>query len=254
MNLKVSIITVVYNNFSTINETINSVIAQSYSNIEYIVIDGNSTDGTRKILESRKKDIDILVSEPDSGIYDAMNKGINLATGDIIGTLNADDFFADNNVVTRIISAFETDSSIQAIYSNVVFIDDSGQQKITRYYSSKNFYPWMFKFGFQPAHPTFYIKKQVFKQYGIYRTDLRIAGDFELLMRFMLRYKIKHKYIEDVWVKMRTGGASTSGLKSVFSVNSEILIACKANSVYTNKIMIYSKYLIKWWGFIIKKI
>lgn len=250
--MKVSIVTAVYNNNLTIDKVINSVASQSYPDIEYIVIDGNSNDGTLDILKARKDDIHILISEPDKGIYDAMNKGIKQATGDIIGIINSDDFFYDNNVIERVVESFKLDSSVQAVYSNIVFINNHVEQKTIRYYSSQLFRPWMFRFGFQPAHPTFYVKREVFDQYGFYRTDLKIAGDFELLLRFLVKYKIKYKYIKDVWVKMRIGGVSTSGINSIIRLNSEVLYACKCNNIYSNYIMIYLKYLIKWSGFLVK--
>ena len=252
--MKVTIITVTYNSETYLNQCIDSVISQDYKDIEYILIDGASLDNTINIINQYKDKIYKWVSDSDNGIYDAINKGIRLATGDIIGILNSDDFFADNNVISRVVQTFNGSSALKAVYADVNFVDKFDSERVIRYYSSRRFQPWMFKFGFQPAHPSFYIRKEVFDQYGVYRTDLMIAGDFELLMRFLLRYKIKYNYIEDIWVKMRIGGASTSGLKSVFRVNNEILTACKANHIYTNKIMIYSKYLIKWWGFMFKKI
>lgn len=251
--LKVTIITVVYNN-ELIKSAIESVLCQDYSSIEYIIIDGGSKDQTLSIINNYANSIDVIVSEPDMGIYDAINKGIALASGDIIGILNSDDFLADNNVVSRIVSSFSDDVNLEALYADVIFVDSMDTNKILRYYSSKSFKPWMFRFGFQPAHPTLYVKKNVFTRVGIYKTKYSIAGDFDFLLRIFLIYKVKGKYINDLWVKMRQGGASTSGIGSVLKINSEILSICKENGVYTNITLIYSKYFVKWWGFLFKRI
>ena len=249
--LKISIIMAVFNNESTVEEAIKSVINQDYKNIELIVIDGNSTDKTVQVVNKHRERLQ-LISEDDNGIYDAMNKGIALATGDVLGILNSDDFLADNNVITRIVKAFLTDEKIEAVISNVTFVDKLNTAKELRYYSSKFFKPWMFRFGFQPAHPTFYARRTLFKKFGSYRTDLSISADFELLLRFIKLHHIVYKYIDDVWVKMRVGGVSTSGIKSILKLNSEIIRAHEINSLYTNSFFVYSKYLIKWWGFVKK--
>ena len=251
--IKVSIITVVYNNEKTIAYSINSVLIQVYTNIEYIVIDGGSSDNTLQEIKKYKKHISTIISEPDQGIYDAINKGIKLATGDIIGILNSDDFFADDLVVSRIVESFQKDKQLEAIYADVNFVERENIDKVVRHYSSNFFRPWMFKFGFQPAHPTFYVKKELFEKYGMYRTDLRIAGDFELLLRFIKIHKIKLRYMKDLWVKMRVGGVSTSGGSSIIRLNNEIVKSHKFNNLYTNKILVYSKYLIKWWGFVFNR-
>jgi len=248
--MKISIITVVFNSQETIAKAIDSVLSQSYDNIEYIIVDGGSKDGTLDIIKSYGAKISKLISEPDKGIYDAMNKGIRLATGEVVGTLNSDDFLADNDVVSRIASFFSSDGNLQAVYSDVLFVQRDDVSKPIRYYSSSKFSPFMFRFGIQPAHPTFYVKKGLFEKLGFYRPDLEIAGDFELLLRLMYVYKIRALYIRDLWVKMRVGGISTSGFKSIIKLNNEILFACKVNNIFTNRLMIYSKYLVKWWGFI----
>jgi glycosyltransferase involved in cell wall biosynthesis len=249
---RVSIITVVYNN-EFIGTAIQSVIAQDYPHIEYIVVDGGSTDRTMDIIKGYGSRIQQVISEPDLGIYDALNKGINLATGDYVGLLHADDFMADPEVVSRVVKVFEENPGTNAAYADVIFTDPWDLNKVLRYYSSKHFKPWMFKFGFQPAHPTFYAEKSLFIKYGLYSTRYKIAGDFELLMRFLYIHKVKALYVRDVWVKMRIGGVSTAGLKSLFKLNKEILMACRSNAVYTNPAMVYSKYMVKWWGFIFRK-
>lgn len=250
--MKISIITVVYNN-ECIATAIESVIRQDYPWIEYIVVDGGSTDHTLDIIAAYRNKIQKVVSEPDLGIYDAINKGIKLATGDVLGLLHSDDFLADEGVISRIAKLFQEHPNTDAAYADVIFTDRQDLNKVTRYYSSKHFKPWMFKFGFQPAHPTFYAKRALFAQYGLYSTCYKIAGDFELLMRFLYIHKVKTLYVRDVWVKMRMGGVSTAGFKSLFKLNGEILQACKCNEVYSNTLMVYSKYMVKWWGFCFKK-
>lgn len=250
--IKVSIITVVYNN-ELIGTAIESVLSQDYPLIEYIVVDGGSTDHTLDIIAAYRHRISRVISEPDLGIYDAINKGIRMATGDVVGLLHADDFLADPGVIGRIAAVFRENPLTKAAYADVVFTHREDLTKVTRYYSSKHFKPWMFKFGFQPAHPTFYAERHLYEQYGLYSTKYKIAGDFELLMRFLYIHKVNTQYIRDVWVKMRIGGVSTAGLKSLFRLNDEIVLACKTNAVYTNSLMVYSKYMVKWWGFCFKK-
>ncbi len=248
--MKISIITVTYNSELYLESCIQSVKNQSYSNIEHIIIDGNSKDGTLQIIKSY--DHLKYLSEPDSGIYDAINKGIKFSTGSVLGILNSDDILADEKVIERIAKKFE-DANLGAVFSDVQFVKRNNIDKPMRYYSSKFFKTWMFKFGFQPAHPTFYVRNVLFEKFGTYRTDLKIAGDFELLLRFLLTNKVPYQYVEDLWVKMRVGGVSTSGFKSMVLLNKEIIKSHEVNGLYTNRFMVYSKYLIKWWGFIKKK-
>ena len=242
--MKVSIITVVFNNESTIRTTIKSVLNQTYKNIEYIIIDGASTDQTLEQINSFSNKIDQIVSEPDSGIYDAMNKGIKLATGDIVGILNADDFFCDDQVIQKVVEVFTKDK-IDAVYGDVQFVNSSNLNKIVRYYSSKRFNPSKFKYGFMPAHPSFYVKRKFFEKLGYYKEDYLIASDYELLIRFLDNKKLNYKYIEMPFVTMRTGGVSNKSLKNRFVLNKEIIHACKENGIETNSLKIYSKYFRK---------
>jgi glycosyltransferase involved in cell wall biosynthesis len=240
----VSIITVSYNSVNTISETIESVLSQNYQDIEYIVIDGSSNDGTIELIKSYGDKISKFVSEPDFGIYDAMNKGINIAKGDIIGMLNSDDYFTSRNIVKDIVYAFEN-NDIDAVYGDVKFVASKDKNKTVRYYSSKRFSPIKFRYGLMPPHPSFYVKRRFFDQLGLYKTNYKIAADYELLMRFILCYKLRCKYIEEAFVTMRIGGVSNKSILSNYILNKEILKACKENGIKTNLLNIYSKYFIK---------
>jgi glycosyltransferase involved in cell wall biosynthesis len=242
--MKVSIITVCYNSEKYISSCIDSVLNQVYNNIEYIVIDGNSSDRTTDIIRSYKDKISIYISEPDNGIYDAMNKGIRLSTGEIIGILNSDDYFANNQVIGKVVEAFKNEN-IDAIYGDVRFINPDNPEKTIRYYSSKNFKFSSFKYGIMPAHPSFYIKRIFFEKFGYYRTDYKIASDFELMLRFFSHREMKLKYIPMTFVTMRKGGVSTRNFFSQIILNREILKACLANNIKTNVFKIYSKYASK---------
>jgi glycosyltransferase involved in cell wall biosynthesis len=240
----VSIITVSYNSSRTISDTINSVLNQTYHNIQYIVIDGSSTDGTIEIIKSFSNRISKFVSEPDKGIYDAINKGIKLATGDIIGILNSDDFFYDDFVVEKIVNAF-IESDTDTVIGDVQFVDPKKTSRVVRYYSSKKFNPLKFKYGFMPAHPSFYAKRGLFEKLGYYKTDYKIAADYELLIRFLYINKIKYRYLEMPFVSMRTGGVSNNSLSSNWLLNKEIVRACRENDIYTNYLSVYFKYFLK---------
>ncbi len=239
--MKISIITVSYNSAKTIEDTITSVLNQDYPDIEYIIIDGASTDGTMEIVNRYKQQISCIVSEPDEGIYDAMNKGIKLATGDVIGILNADDFYINNHVVTRVVKEFQI-SDAGAVFADLVYVKPENLNKVIRKYSSKAFTPKKFAFGWMPAHPTFFLKKSYYNQYGLYKTDYKIAADYELLIRMLYLNKVPYNYIPEILIKMRLGGVSTNSLQSNLILNQEILRACKENGIKTNLFMIYSKY------------
>jgi glycosyltransferase involved in cell wall biosynthesis len=247
--LKVSIITVCFNSEKTISDTINSVLSQSYKEIEYIIIDGGSSDGTLQIIKSYTCGIAKFISEPDNGIYEAINKGIRFATGDIIGILNSDDIIEDKRVIEKIANTF-SENEIDAVYGDVQFVDAKKGSKIVRYYSSKGFYPGKFKFGYMPAHPSFYVKRELYEKMGYYKTDYKIAADYELLIRFLYVYKIKYKYLEMPFVSMRTGGVSNKTILSNIILNKEIARACKENGIHTNYLFIYSKYFLKMFEFI----
>ena len=246
---KISIVTVSYNSVRTIAATIDSVLAQTYPNIEYLIIDGSSTDGTIELVRSYSTRISKYISEPDMGMYDAINKGIRLATGDIVGLLHSNDLFYDKNVVEKVVEAFST-SDISAVYGDVQFVDSENLSRRVRYYSSKHFNPGKFRFGFMPAHPSFYVKRELFEKLGCYKTDYKIAADFELLVRFLMVNQVRYKYLEMPFVSMRTGGVSNKTVRSNYTLNKEIARACKENGIKTNYFFIYSKYLSKMFEFL----
>lgn len=214
--MKVTIITAAYNSGETLRDTMRSVLAQNYSDYEHVVIDGNSSDNTLEIIQNLEPEYDgrlRWISEPDHGIYDAMNKGLRMASGDIIGILNSDDFFSSPNVLTRIVREFEA-ADIDAVYGDIHFVDPSNLHECARYYSSRFFHPWMMVFGYQPAHPSFYCRRECYEKYGDFDTSYRVAADFENLLRLIYINHIRIRYIPMDFVTMRKGGASTSGLMS----------------------------------------
>jgi len=208
-DLKISLITVVYNAQNTIDRCINSVLRQKFNNVQYIVIDGGSTDDTCSIIDRYREKIDYYLSEPDNGVYDAMNKGIALATGDIIGMLNADDYFADDGVLPGVAAAFES-PDIDILYGDLDYVDLSG--RVIRKWRSGNYSPAKFNWGWMPPHPTVYCRKALFEAYGTYRLDYGSAADYELMLRFMHKKNVKVFYLNKVMVKMITGGMSNRNL------------------------------------------
>jgi glycosyltransferase involved in cell wall biosynthesis len=230
--MKVSLITVCYNSAKTIEDTLKSVESQSYPNIEYIVIDGGSKDNTNKIVSKYKDFVTYHISEPDDGLYDAMNKGVQVATGDIVGILNSDDVLADEFVIEKIAAGF-SDVNVDAVYSDLIYVSENDLNKPTRLYSSKVFSKRMIRFGIMLPHPTFYVKKECYMQLGLYKTDYRVAADFELLTRFISQ-GIKIHRLPFISVKMREGGVSSSGILWRIHQNFEIVRACRDNSIYTN--------------------
>ncbi|MGY2896346.1 glycosyltransferase family 2 protein [Deinococcus sp. UYEF24] len=241
--LKVSVVTVVYNGEKFIEDTIKSVLNQTYNNIEHIIIDGGSKDGTIKILRRYSDQIAYWRSERDEGIYDGMNKGIAATTGEIIGTLNADDYYAEQDVIATVVKKFQ-DSGVHCVFGDVIFID-SETKKITRRYISEPKPERYFRWGFMPAHPTFFTFRSDYLKYGAYKTGYKIAADYELIMRFIKTNKVTYAKIPRSLVIMRMGGVSTQGWKSTVLLNREIVKACKENGIYTNMAMLYTKYFRK---------
>jgi glycosyltransferase involved in cell wall biosynthesis len=218
--MKVSIITICYNRKATIEQSIQSVLGQDYPNIEYIIIDGNSTDGTKNIIESYSDKISKYISEPDLGMYDAINKGLNIVTGDVVGLMHSDDVFYDSAVVSKIAAKFEKESQTEGIYGNGIYVTNDAEEKLVRnriggVYNFNNL-----KSGWLPLHPTVYLKKSLIEKYGVYDLNFKIASDTEFLLRYLFKYKIKLSYLDDYIVKMRMGGLSTS-YKRAFEVLKE---------------------------------
>lgn len=230
--MKVSIITVCFNSEKTIEDTLKSIQSQTYTDIEYIVIDGLSKDRTNNIIEKYSDIVSVHISEKDNGLYDAMNKGIALATGDVIGIINSDDVLFDNTVVENIVAGFDSDN-VDAVYSDLIYVSEDDLNKPTRLYSSKVFSKRLIKFGIMLPHPTFYVRKACYEKLGGYKTDYRVAADFELLTRFMSE-GVTAKRLPFISVKMREGGISSSGLLWRVHQNFEIVRACKENRIYTN--------------------
>lgn len=223
-----------------------SVLRQSYKDIEYIIVDGLSKDGTvdvvtelEPLFEGRLR----WISEKDKGIYNAMNKGVKIATGDVVGILNSDDFFTSDTVIEQMVAAF--DDETDAIYGDVHFVRPNDLRKTVRYYSGRIFRPWQLRVGFLPPHPSLYVRRALFDKYGYYDESFRIAADFELILRFCLRHGVRMKYVHLDFVTMRIGGASTRSLKNRLLGAKENLKACRQNGYYCNYLMIAMKYPIK---------
>ena len=239
--MKISIITVVWNNEDTIKDAIDSVLAQTYENIEYIIIDGASSDGTVEIVKSYGNKITKFLSEKDNGLYDAMNKGIVQATGDIVGILNSDDFYIDEFVIEKVVQEFK-DKEVDSLFADLVFVKPENLDKTVRYYDSSHFRPEKFAYGWMPAHPTFFVRKEIYDKYGTFKLDYKIAADYEILVRFLQKYKISYTYLNQVIIKMRLGGISTNGVKSNYILNKEIIRACRENGISTSWVKVLSKY------------
>lgn len=247
--MKISLVTATYNSSSTIAGCIISVNNQTYPDIEHIIIDGKSNDDTIEIIQCIPNRVSKIISEPDKGIYDAMNKGINLATGDIIGILNSDDFFTSDEVIEKIVSVFKT-KNIDGVYGDICFVKHADLNKVVRYYSSSWFKPSLFRLGFMPAHPSCYIRRKCYQEFGLYKTNFKIASDFELLIRYLKVIKLRTSYLNFCVVTMRIGGVSTRNLKSNWNLNKEIVRACRENGVYTNMLILFFKYFIKITGYL----
>lgn len=227
--MKVSVITVSYNSEKTIRDTIESVLNQDYSEIEYIIIDGLSTDDTTKIVKSYAGKISKFISEKDKGLYDAMNKGIDVASGDIIAILNSDDFYPDSDILTKVTELFT--EGVDAVYGDLVYVSPQEKNKIVRTWKSGNYTEGKFLKGWMPPHPAFFVRKEIYQKYGKFTDKLRSAADYELMLRFIHKNKIKIAYLPEVLVYMRAGGASNSSLKNRLKANKEDRMAWKMNNL-----------------------
>jgi glycosyltransferase involved in cell wall biosynthesis len=249
--MKVSIITVCFNSARTLGDTIASVSAQQYPDVEHLVIDGGSTDGTLDVIERHREKLAKVVSEPDRGIYDAMNKGLVLASGDVIGFLNADDLYADREVLSRVMTVMEREG-LDALLGDVEFYKPENPARTLRRYRSAQFRPDRIAWGWMPAHPALFLHRRVYERFGLFRTDYRIAGDFEYCARIFRDHTLVYRSLPETLVRMRTGGISTGGLRNTVLLNREVLRACRENGIDTNMLKICSKYPAKVLEFLVK--
>ena len=276
--MKISLITACYNSAETIRTAIESVLSQKGVDVEYIVVDGGSKDGTVDIIkEYADKTLNSQhltpnftfrwLSESDKGMYDAINKGIKMATGDIIGILNADDVLADDETLKRIAEAFESGGvesggvgeRVDCVYADIRFVREGNSVEVlrnaptVRYCSAKMWRPWMFRFAAMVPHPSFYVRRECFERLGGYSLDYRICADFELELRYLYLAKLKAAYLPECVVVMRMGGASTAGWRSNVEINREDLRALRSHGIWSCLPLIYLKYLFKIWGFVFKR-
>ncbi len=239
--MRVSVITVCYNSAITVRDTIESVLTQTHSNIEYIIVDGASTDNTLAIIGEYQGRITRIISEPDKGLYDAMNKGILTASGDIIGILNSDDIYENAHVISDIAAHFAVHSHSDLIFGDVVFVKHDQLDTVTRYYSAQHFKAWKLRFGWMPPHPATFIRTTAYQQTGLYSLNYKISADYEMFVRMLLVKRLAYTRINQVLVRMRTGGISSSGIRSSIHLNNEIVTACRANGIYTNMALVLTK-------------
>ncbi len=218
--MKISIITIVYNNCDTIADAIESVLGQTYPDVEYIVVDGLSTDGTVDVVKSYSDRISRFISEKDNGLYDAINKGIALATGDVIGLLHSDDLFYSDDALTHVVEAF-TKYNTDSVYGDLLYVQKDNTNKIIRNWVSGDFKKDNFLYGWMPPHPTFYVKRKVYQELGLYNTAFKSAADYELMLRYLYKHNISTTYIPEKLVKMRVGGKSNVSLKNRIRANQE---------------------------------
>ena len=249
--MKVTIITAAYNAAKTIVETLDSVARQSHPDVEHIIVNGASTDGTLSIIEQYQDKLAAVVSGPDHGIYDAMNKGLALASGEVVGFLNADDVYADTDVLSRVVDIMEREN-LDALFGDVEFFRPEDPTRTVRRYRSARFSPDQIALGLMPAHPALFLRRRVYESYGVFRTDYRIAGDFEYCARIFHGNTLAYRSLSETLVRMRTGGISTSGWRNTVLLNREVLRACRENGIHTNILKIFSKYPAKLLEFLVK--
>jgi glycosyltransferase involved in cell wall biosynthesis len=242
--MKVTVITVSYNSQDTIQKTIDSVANQTWPNIEHIVIDGASRDSTVEIILRSNSTITHFVSEPDTGVYQAMNKGLKLASGDVIAFLNSDDTYSSPQIVETVVRSMQS-KGWDALYGNVEFFHTTDPHKVVRTYDSSRFSPSRIGWGWMPAHPALFLRRAVYEQFGCFCEDFKIAGDYEFVARIFKSGELKSQHIDKVLVRMQTGGLSTAGLAATYRLNKEILRACRQNGISTNWLKVLSKYFFK---------
>lgn len=228
--LKISVITAVYNNDATLRNAIESIFKQNYKNIELIIIDGGSTDSSVSILNEFSNKINILVSEPDSGIYDALNKGIALATGDLIGFMHSDDLFYDKHVLNKVVNAFN-ENEIDAVYGDLIYVDKENTDQVIRYWKSGEYHSGKLARGWMPPHPTFYMKRSYYEKLGGFDLKYKIAADYDAMLRYLVQGQVTVHYIPEVLVRMRLGGVSNRSLRNMMLKSLEDYRAIKNNHV-----------------------
>ena len=240
--MKFSIVTVCYNSAATIQRTLQSVAHQQHPNIEHILIDGASQDGTLAAIREFGPHVSVLISEPDRGIYDAMNKGLQVASGDVICFLNADDHYTSAQTISRV-DALMKMHRLDAVLGDVAYFNESAPDQVVRRYRSDRFTPERLAWGWMPAHPALFLRREVFTRVGNFKTDYRIAGDFEFVVRaFLGKPALRYRHIPEALVAMQNGGISTGGLRAKILLNREVLRACQENGVRTNIFKILAKY------------
>lgn len=247
----ISVITVCFNSASTLAETLQSVADQTWPHIEHIVIDGGSRDDTPAILDRYREHLAHVVSEPDNGIYDAMNKGLALCQGDIVCFLNADDHYATTQVLTQA-AQLMSEHRLDVLMGDVAFFHPGKPDKVVRRYRSDRFRPDLLACGWMPAHPALFMRRAVVNRVGQFKTSYRIAGDFDFIVRAFTDKNLRYRHLPEVLVNMRTGGASTAGLRAKLLLNREVLRACRENGIRTNMLKILSKYPAKLLELVIK--
>ncbi len=237
--MKISIITVTYNSAATVEQTINSVLSQNYKDVEYIIVDGSSTDNTLQIIGKYKDKISKIISEKDNGLYDALNKGLEFVSGDVVGILHSDDFYIDNTILEKYANTFIKNNS-EAVYSDLFYVNKDDTDKVIRKWKSGNYKPNSFLHGWMPPHPTFFVKTEVYKKFGKFNLDFKHSADYEIMLRFVHRYKIKINYLHEFTIKMRVGGQSNASVENRLNANIEDRKAWKVNGL---KPRFYTSYL-----------
>lgn len=242
--MKISIITIVRNNKDTIKDAIESVLGQTYKNIEYIVVDGASSDGTAEVIRNYGNKITTFVSESDNGIYDGLNKGVSLATGGVVAFLHSDDLYASDNIVQIIADEFNQDDSLDGVYGDLIYTPKDDTLKVLRYWKSREFSQDLLAKGWMPAHPTLFLRREVYQKYGSFDTGFKIAGDYDFMLR-ILKDNIVVKYLPQVICKMRAGGESNRSIKNMFNKSKEDLRAMRKNKINKPFLVLFYKNITK---------
>lgn len=243
--MKISLVTVSYNSDQTIRTTLDSVASQGYSDLEYIIVDGGSCDATRAVVEDYPELVTAFVSEPDDGIYDAMNKGVKRATGDVIGILNSDDFYLGSQVLKEVAALFHHDPGLEVVLGGVDFVNEFDLKRRMRKYAAGNFEPWMLRFGLMPPHPGVFVRRSVYERIGLFKSGYKIAADFEWLTRLFLVDRANYQVVHKTWVRMREGGISTRGLKSNIISTIEMKRALQENGFFGSYFFLIARLPLK---------